>query len=337
MKDSQLLNRLLKGYYFIKVRNHKLKIKPSTLAIENKANIYYDKIIEDLKFENSEDWLDDKKRIVILGLQGVWSPQKQKDMDTALDNITKLKIELFKHFTLVDTRKLIKSKIKQTEDLVNTLHQEKYTYYEYTKESYATILKNRYIIKNTVYLNNRLFFKTEKKQQLYYLERLSKLVTELNIQDIRRISHNDSWKSLWESAKTNAFNKPIKDCNIEQRMLISASMMLDNIRQHPKCPHEDILEDSDALDGWVLFQNQEFEKEKRKQAIEAGVKDKNAGEVFVMAKSAQEIKEVMSLNDPLTRRQINKTVEHAQNTKGDTKWQDIPGMKEQIIREHKGE
>ncbi len=337
MKDPELLNRLFKGYYFIKVRNHRLKVKPLTLSIENKASVYHDKIIEDLKFEDGQDWLDDKKRMIILGLQDLWNPEKQKDMDTALENITKLKIELFKHFTLVDTRKLIKSKIKDMEEIVNTLHQEKYIYYEYTKESYANILKNRYIIKNTVYLNNRLFFKTEKKQQLYYLERISKLVTELNIQDIRRISHNESWKNLWESAKTNAFNKPIKDCNIEQRMLITASMMLDNIRQHPKCPHEDILEDSDALDGWVLFQNQEFEKDKKKQAIETGIKDKSAGEVFVMTKSAQEIKEVMGLNDPLTRRQINKTVEHANNTKGDTKWQDIPGMKEQIIREHKGE
>ena len=175
MKDPELLNRLFKGYYFIKVRNHRLKVKPLTLSIENKASVYHDKIIEDLKFEDGQDWLDDKKRMIILGLQDLWNPEKQKDMDIALQNITKLKIELFKHFTLVDTRKLIKSKIKDMEEIVNTLHQEKYIYYEYTKESYANILKNRYIIKNTVYLNNRLFFKTEKKQQLYYLERISKL------------------------------------------------------------------------------------------------------------------------------------------------------------------
>ena len=92
MKDPELLNRLFKGYYFIKVRNHRLKVKPLTLSIENKASVYHDKIIEDLKFEDGQDWLDDKKRMIILGLQDLWNPEKQKDMDIALQNITKLKM-----------------------------------------------------------------------------------------------------------------------------------------------------------------------------------------------------------------------------------------------------
>ena len=337
MEETKILNRLLKGYYSIKLRKHTLKVKPSTISIENKSDLYYDKVIEDLKFDNGEDWLDDKKRIIILGLQGLWNPQKQKELDALLKDVSTLKIQLYKHFNLKDTRDLIKEKIKDTEKTIGKLHNQKYTYYEYTKESYANTLKNHYVIKNTVYLKDRLFFKIQKTQHFYYLQKISKLLTELTIQDIRQITHNGSWKSLWESAKTNVFNKPIKDCNIEQRMLISASLMLDNIRQHPKCPPEEVLQDSDALDGWVLFQNEEFEKEQKRKDIDAKIGDKQAGEVFVMAKTPQEIREVMELNDPLTRRQMKKIHEHAHNTKGTTKWQDIPGMKEQIVREQKGE
>jgi hypothetical protein len=337
MEESKLLNRLLKGYYLIKVLNHKLKVKPPTIDVENKADLYYNEVIEDLKFEDSQDWLDDKKRIIILGLQGVWNPEKQKELDILLEDVGKLKIQLFKNFNLHETRALIKDKISDTEKMINELHYKKYIYFDHTKESYATVLKNHYIIKNTVYLKNRLFFKTQKTQHFYYLQKISKLITELSIQDVRQITHNHAWKSLWESAKTNVFNKPIKECNVEQRMLITASLMLDNIRQHPQCPSEETLQDSDALDGWVLYQNQEFDKKQKKQAIESNIKDKHAGEVFVMAKTPQEIKEVMQLNDPLTRQQLRKIHEHAGNTEGTTKWQDIPGMKDTIVREKKSE
>ena len=97
------------------------------------------------------------------------------------------------------------------------------------------------------------------------------------------------------------------------------------------------MQDSDALDGWVLFQNDKFDKEQKKKAIESNIKDKNAGEVFVMANTPEEIKTVMELNDPMTRQQIRNVTKHAQNTDGQTKWQDIPGMKEQIVREKQSE
>ena len=337
MDKNRLLSRLLKGYYFIKVKNFKLKIKPPTVYIENKAQLYHNKIIENLKFDDTQDWLDEDKRMFILAINKIWDNSQQKELDILLSDTSVLKTELFKNFNLIDTRKLIKEKIKETESRIGMLHNKKYTYFDHTKNSYANVLKNHYIIKNTVYLKDRLFFKIQKEQHLYYLQRLSNLITELNIQDIRSITHDDSWRSLWESAKASVFDKPIKDCNVEQRMVIAASMMLDNIRQHPECPSENILQDSDALDGWVLFQNDKFEKQQKQKTIESNIKDKNAGEVFVMASTPEEIKSVMELNDPLTKSQIRKTISHAKNTKGDTKWQDIPGMKDAIVRESKSE
>tara|TARA_R100001163_G_scaffold55256_1_gene42680 strand:- start:4281 stop:5300 length:1020 start_codon:yes stop_codon:yes gene_type:complete len=338
MDSSSLLNRLIKGCYYIKIRKKNLKIKPSTIDLENKADIYYNKIIEDLKFDDKEDWLSEKQRIYVLLMQQIWNDDKQKQLDILLSDMSKLKVQLYKNFSLIDTRKLIKEKLNMVEEEIGVLHNEKYKYFEYTKESYATSLKNNYIIRRSVYFKNRPLFKQiANDDHFYYLKRISNQITELDIKDIRGITHNESWKSLWDSAKTNVFSKPIIECNIEQRMLISASLMLDNIRQHPKCPHEDILKDSDALDGWVIHQNEEFEREQKKSTLEASIKDRNAGEVFVMAKSPEEIAEVMSLNDPLTRRMINKTVRHAKNTEGQTAWQDIPGMKETIVREQQSE
>jgi len=98
MDKNRILSRLLKGYYFVKVKNFKLKVKPPTVYVENKAALYHDKILEDLKFDDSQDWLDEDKRMFILTINKIWDNSQQKELYTLLDDIIILKKELFKNF-----------------------------------------------------------------------------------------------------------------------------------------------------------------------------------------------------------------------------------------------
>ncbi len=334
--ETKILSRILNGYYPIKVGKYNLRVCLPSIDIENRASLFYNELLEDLRFDDKDAWLDEQKRMFILNVQNIWSSDKEKELDILLKDVEKLKENLYKHYALTDTRKLIKEKLEEINTEISTLHYQRYTYYEHTKESYATIMKNRHIIKNTVYYKKQLFFKYNKKNELYYLQKISNLTKDLTIQDVRKIVHNSSWKSLWESAKAEVFNKPIIKCNTEQRMLISASQLIDNVRQHPNCPSDDILRDSDALDGWILHENREFEKKQKTKDIESTLQNKEAGEVFVMASSPEEIKDIMSLNDPLTRSQINRMNTFVKDQDSNkVEWSDIPAMKEAILQEHK--
>ena len=332
--ETETLSRILNGYYTIKVKDYVLKVYLPSIDILNKAESLYHKTIAELRFDDQDCWLEENKRMFILNVQKIWNGDKEKVLDTLLKDVETLKLNLYKHYNLPETRDLIKDKLKQINEEIAELHYQKFTYYEHTKESYATILKNRYIIKNTVYYKGKLFFKYKKTNQLYYIQKISNLTNDLTIQQVRKIVHNPDWKSLWESAKAEVFNKPIIKCNTEQRMLISASQLVDQVRQHPNCPSEDILKDSDAFDGWILHENKEFEQKQKQKDVDNVIKDKDAGEVFVMTSTPEEIKNVMSLNDPLTRSQINRMHKHVEK-EGETQWADIPSMREKILQENK--
>ena len=108
LEQKKLLSRILNGYYTIKINNYNLRVYPPSIDIENKANIYYNNILEDIKYDDEDCWLREDKRMMILSQLGIWYPDKQKEIDIILKDIDKLKIELFKHYSLKDTRKLIK-------------------------------------------------------------------------------------------------------------------------------------------------------------------------------------------------------------------------------------
>lgn len=337
MNNKSILVRLINGYYRLTIDDKKFKVYIPNINLLNKASEFYDKIIEEIKYDDTDSWLSENKRMFILNINNIWSTEKQKDLDQLVKDLDKMKIQLFLHYNNQDTKNLIKQKIAFIHEEINRLHYTKYMFYEHTKESYATLMKNRYLIKNSVYTNSGLFFKDKNLdygQANYFLNKIMGLQKELSIKDIRSVVQTSDWRNLWDAAKSRIFGKPILKCNEEQKMAIGISQMFDNIRKHPKCPSEDVLSDSDALDGWIIHQNQENEKEKRKQSIEEKIKDKNAGEVFIMASSSNQIKEILDLNDPQTKAEMKQMHEYVKGQKKPTKWQDVPSIRQKIIREN---
>lgn len=111
--------------------------------------------------------------------------------------------------------------------------------------------------------------------------------------------------------------------------------MYSNVRQHPECPAEDIINDDIALDGWFIFQNRKSEKEKKKNAlldkIGGNIRDK-ADHVFIMTKDEEEAKSIHDLNGPEEKQFIKEVSEYAKKHP-DTRWEDIPCVKRRAIVE----
>ena len=69
--------------------------------------------------------------------------------------------------------------------------------------------------------------------------------------------------------------------------------MYSKIYEHPECPEDAIIEDDDALDGWMLNQQKENKKQKMEKGVDnlLGKKGQKAQEVFLMAKNEEEYEE----------------------------------------------
>jgi hypothetical protein len=80
-------------------------------------------------------------------------------------------------------------------------------------------------------------------------------------------------------------------------MLVSWSMFYDNVAKSSEAPSDDVIDDNDMLDGWILvMKSKRSEGEKSRLADElAGGK---SGEIFVPVESLEEAQTIHELNNP---------------------------------------
>ena len=107
------------------------------------------------------------------------------------------------------------------------------------------------------------------------------------------------WRSYWTSSKNGAslFVGSVSEWSDDQRVLASMSRMYDNVYEHPECPSDQVIDDDDMLDGWMILQRRLVDAQKKKQAVDAlHPKLKNAQEVFIRADDSQEAQEIKSFN-----------------------------------------
>jgi hypothetical protein len=82
-------------------------------------------------------------------------------------------------------------------------------------------------------------------------------------------------------------------------------MLYDNIGESMDSPSDDVIEDDDAIDGWLIQERRKRDKESNKYKLD-GFDDKhsNADEVYIMASSQEETDEIYDLNDQHGRRKV---------------------------------
>jgi hypothetical protein len=334
--NKLILHRILNGYYYINFNNKTYKIVSPSNNIKFKAHKIYLDILEDIRFDDNDAWLPEDKRLFLLNLLNIWDKNKEDKLQELSKGLNNIKLSIYKNFYFIDVRKKLYEAINETYAEINKLHSIKYTFFDQTKESFASLIKNRYLTKHMVYINNKKFFKRKIINNEYYLLNLFMEAIDreaLSAKDVKNFVLSEEWRGYWECNKGKVFGKSTQYLNDDQRLVINISRMYDSIRKHPECPNEDIIRDYEALEGWILYQNEKNEKEKKKQQLESKIKDKNAGEIFVMTSDPQETKEVLSLNDPVQLAKMRKIRETAQQSEHNIKWQDIPIVKQDLINE----
>lgn len=335
MDLENLLYRIISGYYTISIDSSTYKVIAPNITIKQNAHSLYLKTIEEQKY-NIDIWISDNQIQHLLEIHNIWDKHLENKLSLLMKDLEKTKIELYKNFSNIEVRKSIKSLILTINSSISEYHNKKY-YFDYlTLEYYAQNIKNQYLITNMVYdLENNRIFKDDNFDNIHYLF-LEKILYEihkntLDTSTIKQIVRSDIWKSYWNVSKEKIFPGTVKDWTDEQRSLVNFSKVLDSIREHMEAPSDDIIEDDDALDGWILFQNHKTASDRKKQQIsdKFGLDKKKAGEVFLLTKDNNEKEEIYGLNDPQTNRDIKEMIEITKK-EGKVNWTDLPHVKREI-------
>jgi hypothetical protein len=233
-------------------------------------------------------------------------------------------------------QKPIKKNIEHIKKELNKILAVKHNFYNHTLEGYANLIKNEYIVCQTLYKNNKLVFdfnnKTSSKCYSDYNGLVQQIETlSISLSDIKKLARSAIWKSYWSANKNHSiFNGSVCDWNDDQRTLFKISQMYDNIYEHPQCPDDIIIDDEDMLDGWMIVQQREQSKLKKQKDLESSNnKIKNANEVFLFPKTQEEFSDVINLNSDESKMAIKEKMSFIQEKKS-AKEHELPDVQRDI-------
>lgn len=299
MNDSDtelLLQRIINKYLIFFYNDQEYVLYQPDKNIKYKAEILYNRVINDEKYDEWARLKDTQNSLFKLGLWQMQTPSLIESIEKTIDN---LKVDLYKNYVMKDSRKRIKKQIEQNKKQLQLINAPKQDLDSNTLESYAANIKNQFVICETLEKNSKKVFNNNEVDSIFF----ERILTQINnhsiaIKDFKFIARSQIWKSYWNSGKSNVFSGAVDTWTDDQRVLVNISKMYDSIYEHPECPDEEIIEDDDALDGWMIHQRRENNKKKKEKAITSNMnpKIKNAQHIYLPAESKQDIEDILSLN-----------------------------------------
>lgn len=181
-------------------------------------------------------------------------------------------------------------------------------FFNYTCHGVANFARFNYIIENTVYDYNGVKYDWKDFSVSSIVNYANSVVIDPRI--IREISRSLPWVNQWSAAKANGQIFPVSgiELTVPQQLLLMWSRMYDSISESPDCPELFVIEDDDLLDGWLINQRKKRKEESAKKAVEnmsRNSKINNAEEIFILAESYEEAKEISGINSIHSKQIIN--------------------------------
>ena len=326
---------------------HIYRILSGVFKIVIDEKIYYVKNnTKEEKFEIQEVYFDIYRRAeeqgtmtleesyLLLAESGGWDGSKESRLKETPNVINSLKLQIYKAFHTSKIRENLRRQLRDKEKEQHKLLSQKNSLMNSTCEGIATIHSNHYSFYTRTTDEQGNYIKNTIKFQDISSSLLEDIYTKYQFlqtdeKEIRELSRSDVWRHIWGSKEHSkgVFDMYASDLTDEQSGLISWSSFYDQIRNNPELPSEDIVNDNDAIDGWVREQVEKNKQEKSKNANEM-----NATEIFIPADNDEDIQRIHGMND-VSARITKRLREKAIDKHGTLKEADLPDVKIELQRQ----
>ena len=302
------ISRIITGSFRCKINDEYYIVKQPDRNIRHIAQQIYIDAIKDAELDNL---YNNQELYNFLLENDLWSEQKENDLKQIQEDTDELKVKLYQAVFKSEERKIIRKMLEAARNKIISLYREKTAYDHLSCDGFASTMKMRYLVgKSLMHENGESVWKDEDfwKNTDPLLEDATSTYVENRISDkeFRELARTDPWRSIWSCRKTESslFGVPAVDLTEEQRSIIVWSSLYDNVFEHTNSPSDEVIYDDDMLDGWLILQRRERNKNKAKVDVEDFVsndKIKNSGEIFIIAQTKDDAKKVDSLNDESAR------------------------------------
>ena len=285
---EELLYRIFNRQIIIKINNIKYLIKAPSVSLRYEAELYKLDLIDMYKYELPR--LDDYSVFLIKNRFIEHDYEKKiKDMN---DTIKRFKVELYQAGPRTEVKKKIRKNLALMKDKLSKYYTNVEYYRSQSLEYFANILKNKYILTQTVFQNDALVFDINNLD----LSLLNKITGKLNSLDIstakfREIARSDAWRTYWLANKYDVFGIPAIEYSEDQKTLCMFSRFYSGLLENPDFPLS-IIDDDDETDGFSILQHEQHNNKKNNVTN----LDDRFQEVFIAAENEDEAASIYNAN-----------------------------------------
>lgn len=336
---ENLIVRILSGKQIIRIDNIVYELRPSSSDLKLEASYIYESSYNDHLYDESFISQDDAE--TMLYDMGILYAQFDGDVTSIEKNIENNKVDLYNNFFDRTKKKQIKQKITSLNKRYSQLLSYKHMLDFLTLENYCSNIKNSFLICNSLYFykTDNLVFDFDKTDNLLFDKITNEISNNLlDMTTLKFLARSDYWRNYYTVNKNELFPYSASELTDEQKGILSLSLMYERIYEHPDCPERDIIEDDDALDGWMIHQQRENKRQKKEKGVNnlLSGKAKNAQEVFLMANSNEQKEDIVGLNTEasnLRRQNKLKEVLSSEGPIADSKLSDVQNdIKQQLAK-----
>jgi len=293
-KRDFLISRIRCGYIPIDIDKKRILVYHPNANLSLRSNEIYIKAREEAV---DQELLSDNDVCEILIAMDLWSDKQEEELTkTVPGHIEYWKIELYRNINKSNTKKTIRKYLEVAKKELVKLYNVRHSFDHITIDGYANYVKSMFIISNCArYKNKKVdwqIFDLNKTMNIYHS-------SILNSDIIRILARTTPWSGIWSTAKINGKIFDNSYLTSEQQTLISWSSMYDKIYESSECPSDEVIDDDDLLDGWLLIQKKKREVDRKKQEIDKITNNKinNADDVFIIAETPEDALKIDLLND----------------------------------------
>lgn len=297
---EKLLYRILQGRLRLKLGDLVLYIyEPSFGLLEESLDIY-DDAYRKAYFDN----VPIKSELTqILVDNNIWSPFDDREADRIEKEIEELKIQAYQNFYNSRQLSSIKINLRRLEKNMLKYKSKKMSLDHISCEGVASLSRGLWLISKTTSYQDGTPYDWKHHSLSFITDQYN--ASHITQEQFRKIARTDPWRQMWNAGKkqSHIFSKPSFELTRDQLTLTSFSSFYDNVYENHECPDEKVIEDDDCLDGWMIVQRRESEKNKKQKQVDSMIKNSkiaNSQEVFIMAKDQQSANEIYGLNDPMS-------------------------------------
>lgn len=268
---------------------------------------YAEKVYIDVYERAKEENIAADNIIVMLDKYKLWSEDEENKLSTIKKELEDTKVALYENFFKDEKRPIYKKVISDLQVEYNRLTLKKQTMDCFTAEYTASSARQKFLIGASILTPNkkrlwRRLSDWDKENKIIDTAMEHMINNYLNERDIRDLAKNEPWKTIWSLQKRpqSIFRKSVGDFTNEQQSLSIWSVVYDNIRKSTEQISELLINDDDALDGWMIVQKRKADVKSGQAEVKQQItneKISKAGEIFVMANSHDQIKKVYEMND----------------------------------------